>query len=198
MTTVSRTVRATIAGPSRLTVDHGFGVFVEREVLVDGGLPLVPALGGPLTLLFQTTRASRRVTKGAVVPGEPIYQYPAKIARVVDGDTLWVDVDLWDGLVYRALVRVDGVNCPESHGPKACPEGLAAAAYTGGLLPVGAPVVLTTRHVETRLLGHNERVEVHGRYLASVRLLDNDVRTLTERLIATGHGVEYHGEGKVS
>jgi endonuclease YncB( thermonuclease family) len=192
-----RRVSATVLTPSKLLVDHGFGSFVARDVIVE---PALPAVG--TQVLFETSHCSRRATKGRLlklIPNVqgPTFFYEAVIGRVVDGDTLWLDVDTWAGPpdFQRILVRIDGINCPESHGPKASPEGLAAAAFTLGLLPAGTCVVVTTRKVDARLLGHGEKVEVHGRYLASITLPNG--RDLAATLIAAGHAVEYHGEGRV-
>ena len=191
---MSRIFQATVVGPARLRVDHGFGVFAERDVvLADGSSPLGPA--GSIVLATAIHATSRRVTRIQVTTGVPTYLFLAKVVRVVDGDTLWVDVDLWDGTIFRAEIRVLGVNCPESHGPTASDAGRAAAAYTSSLLPAGKAIRIQTQRVNIHLAGHEEKVEVHGRFLSDVDLLDGGP-SLGQRLIASGHAAGYDGTGK--
>ena len=47
------------------------------------------------------------------VPIQPAYRYRAALLRVIDGDTLELDVDLGFSCHYRATVRLRGLNCPE-------------------------------------------------------------------------------------
>jgi micrococcal nuclease len=70
--------------------------------------------------------------------GEPL-RVNAKVARVVDGDTLEVVVD--DGTVQR--IRIIGIDAPESNGKggPACGEK-AARAFVKALIPSSGDVVL--------------------------------------------------------
>lgn len=185
---------ATIFSSGDADVDLGFGLFWRTSIKLEGGPP------PPGVNCYEATQSGRVVKWKRALPGaEPTFRFPAVVARVVDGDTIWFDVDVNlaapRALTYRALVRVDGVNCPESHGPAACRAGKVAAAFTEGLLSPGTKVTVTTRRVHARLLGHGEKVEIHGRYLAAVTLPDG--RDLTGVLISSGNGAEYHGVGKV-
>ena len=51
--------------------------------------------------------------------------YKAVLVRVIDGDSVVVDVDLWPGLAQRVSVRLAGINAPELRAPAEC-ERLAA------------------------------------------------------------------------
>ena len=44
------------------------------------------------------------------------YTYPAKIVRVIDGDTVEADLDLGFGIVKRDKLRLYGINAPEARG----------------------------------------------------------------------------------
>ena len=68
------------------------------------------------------------------------YRYRCTVARVVDGDTLDVDVDLGFFASMRVRVRVRGVNAPEV----STAEGRASRAALTGFLPVGMTVVCST------------------------------------------------------
>jgi len=41
--------------------------------------------------------------------------YTAHLNRVIDGDTVVLDVAIWPDLTERISVRLDGVNAPETH-----------------------------------------------------------------------------------
>lgn len=111
-------------------------------------------------------------------PPVPAFIYAGTIDRVVDGDTLDVDLDLGCTVHVRVPLRLEHINAPE-HGT---PAGDAATAYLRGLLPVGRLVTVETR-----------RTEKYGRRLAVVHLDDGDPATVNERIVSTGHAVPYEG-----
>ena len=44
-----------------------------------------------------------------------MYEYNAKILRIVDGDTIDVDIDLGCGVwIHKERVRLEGIDTPES------------------------------------------------------------------------------------
>lgn len=43
-----------------------------------------------------------------------MYVYKAKLIRVIDGDTIEASVDLGFGLRYQMLIRLHGINTPET------------------------------------------------------------------------------------
>ena len=58
-------------------------------------------------------------------------QYPAKVVRVVDGDTVVVQVDLGFDLTYKVKVRLSGIDTPEVFGKDRDPvRGPAATKAT--------------------------------------------------------------------
>lgn len=64
-----------------------------------------------------------------VVSAAPGYgPYQVSPVRVIDGDSIEVDVRLWPGLTSRVSLRLAGVNTPERRGPEC--EVLAALAAT--------------------------------------------------------------------
>lgn len=66
----------------------------------------------------------------------PAYRYKAVCARVVDGDTVQLDIDLGFHVSTGQMIRLHGVNAPEMR----TPEGKAARAYMVQLLtPEGLP-----------------------------------------------------------
>lgn len=77
---------------------------------------------------------------------EPKYsEYSATVIRIIDGDSIAVEVDLWPGLVAKYTVRVRGIDAPELR-RVGCEEerawGLAAQKQAARLYDVGSKVKL--------------------------------------------------------
>lgn len=86
-----------------------------------------------------------------------MFEYSGRVLRVVDGDTLVLDIDL--GLctwVRQLKVRLAGVNAPELP----TPEGLAAREFVERLVADRGPDVVV------RTL--KDRREKYGRWLADI------------------------------
>lgn len=117
-----------------------------------------------------------------------LYTYRATVIRVVDGDTVDVDVSLGFDVFTRNRFRLDGIDSPESYGPKASEAGHAAKQYLSDLLSPGTPVIIQTV---------KDRKEKYGRYLATLFPLDADgtavATSVNQTLVATGHAKPYTG-----
>lgn len=69
------------------------------------------------------------------------YARYATVVRVIDGDTVVMDVDLGFYLTIRMSCRLYGIDAPEVVGATA-EAGKASRDHLMGLLPVGTPVVI--------------------------------------------------------
>ena len=84
-----------------------------------------------------------------------MYEYNCIIRRVVDGDTIYVDVDLGFGVVLRGSngrginVRLFGVDTPESRTRNLAEKahGLLAKKYVQDNLAVGEKYILRTKEL---------------------------------------------------
>ena len=77
-----------------------------------------------------------------------MYEYPCKIIRVIDGDTVDVDIDLgFDVWLKKQRIRLYGVDTPESRtsDKEEKKYGLKAKAFVVQHLPQGSSQVLRTR-----------------------------------------------------
>ena len=72
-------------------------------------------------------------------PAPATYEANATLVRVVDGDTIQVEVD-----GQRENVRLIGIDTPETKRPNTPVEcfGPEASAFTPSLLPEGTPLLL--------------------------------------------------------
>ena len=120
-----------------------------------------------------------------------MYEYKCKVVRVVDGDTVDVDIDLGFGIWLRKeRVRIMGIDTPESRTRDKVEKafGLASKAKLKELLKNGA--ILKT---QVSKKGEDMKGKF-GRILGDFILEDD--RKVTEVLIEEGHAVAYFGGAK--
>lgn len=120
-----------------------------------------------------------------------MYEYRAHVNRVVDGDTVDVDIELGFGIVLTdERVRVMGIDTPESRTSDKVEKifGLAAKERLKELL--GKTTILKT---EINKDGEDMKGKF-GRVLGD--FLADDGQRVTEVLIEEGHAVKYHGQNK--
>lgn len=109
------------------------------------------------------------------------YTYQATVVRVIDGDTVVLDVDLGFGVWMRAQsYRLVGCNAIEKNQP----GGQEAKANLTGLLPAGVRLVLST--VKDDKYG--------GRYDAHLNV--DGVGDLVAHLIVEGWAAPWNGAGR--
>ena len=122
-----------------------------------------------------------------------MFEYNCTIVRVVDGDTVDVDIDLGFGVWLRKQrIRFHGVDTPESRTRDLEEKkyGLAAKAFVEGHLPVGSIRTLTTV---------KDKVGKYGRILCKFKAWDAQTDAcvyLNQLMIIKHHAVEYHGQSK--
>lgn len=121
-------------------------------------------------------RARRLAQRHEVERGAAIYEYTALIERVIDGDTVVVDVDLGFRIRQRITCRLDGINAPELR----TPEGKDARDVLMLLISGKTLAVHTIK----------DRTEKYGRYLLVVYLEDG-VTTANQWMLDNGHAVPY-------
>jgi micrococcal nuclease len=117
-------------------------------------------------------------------------EYEVKVLKVVDGDTVDVDINLGFGIVLTdERVRIMGIDTPESRTSDKVEKvfGLAAKARLKELLDEEA-ILITTEDK------HGEDMKgKFGRVLGDFRV---GGKTVTQILIEEGHAVAYNGESK--
>jgi micrococcal nuclease len=103
------------------------------------------------------------------------FDYPAKVVRVVDGDTVHLDIDLgFSTWVINRSTRIAGINAPEF----VTAEGKTARDFSMTLLPVGAKVQLRSHSLDK-----------YGRVLGSITLPDGT--DYGAAMLATGQAVPF-------
>ena len=120
-----------------------------------------------------------------------MYEYRAKVIKVVDGDTVDVDIDLGFGVWLKdERVRIMGIDTPESRTRDKVEKkfGLAAKARLKELL--GATPILKTQVGK----GGEDMKGKFGRILGD--FLTEDGKKCGELLVKEGHAVKYTGGAK--
>lgn len=119
-----------------------------------------------------------------------MYEYHCIINRVVDGDTVDVDIDLgFDTWIHNQRIRLSGIDTPESRTRDAVEKkfGLLAAAFVSDLLKPGDKAILTSER-------YNPDAGKYGRILGDFSVYDAQTdrwAQLTDILIDNHHAVRY-------
>lgn len=88
-------------------------------------------------------------------------RYTVDVVRVLDGDTVDVDVQIWPGLRQRIRVRVAGVDTPEIHTRRPCEKqaGYEAKRFVEAWVQSGGVMLdqVTLGKYAGRVVGHLRR-----------------------------------------
>jgi|TARA_R110000744_G_scaffold349293_1_gene454956 micrococcal nuclease len=127
-----------------------------------------------------------------------MYKYRCKILRVVDGDTVDVDIDLGFGTwLHKERVRMMGIDTPESRTRDKVEKkfGLAAKERLKLLLPKGSKQVLKTQIDRSGEDAKGKFGRILGDFIVYYGPADCETGC-TKILIREGHAVEYMGGSK--
>ena len=121
-----------------------------------------------------------------------MYEYKCKIRKVVDGDTVDIDIDLGFGIwLNDERVRIMGIDTPESRTSDPIEKifGMAAKERVQHLLSNESVLISKVKGD-----GNEEMRGKFGRILGDFRTPQGDL--LTSKLMAEGHAVAYNGGNK--
>jgi micrococcal nuclease len=116
--------------------------------------------------------------------------YVKKVTKVVDGDTIDVDIDLGFDISFSSRVRLAGIDTPESRTTDKMEKalGLEAKAYLKREIESAKTVVIKTEKMDSS--------EKYGRILGWL-FLDGSTVSMNEKMIEDGHAWGYLGDTKV-
>lgn len=109
-----------------------------------------------------------------------MFTYKATILKIVDGDTIDIEIDLGFDIRTVQRVRLFGLNAPE-HNTVAGQESIT---WMRNRLQLGAQVTVSSAKP-----GGGDK---YGRYLATI--IDG-AGSVNDALIASGHAVFWNGQG---
>ena len=118
-----------------------------------------------------------------------MYEYRSSLVKIIDGDTIDVDLDLGFSVVLKKQrIRLYGINTPESRTRDLEEKryGLAAKARLRELLEAAETIVVKTA-IDKKARGK------YGRILGTIYADDINVN---DKLLEEGHAIEYFGGKK--
>tara|TARA_Y100000768_G_C23672642_1_gene538495 strand:- start:81 stop:503 length:423 start_codon:yes stop_codon:yes gene_type:complete len=120
-----------------------------------------------------------------------MYEYKCTVVKVVDGDTVDVDIDLGFGVWMRKQrIRMYGIDAPESRTSNRLekPYGIASKKFLIGMLD-DKELILKT---------HKDAKGKYGRILGEIwRTTDFADQSINEYMIEKHHAVRYMGQSKI-
>jgi micrococcal nuclease len=120
-----------------------------------------------------------------------MYEYVVKkLYKVVDGDTIDVDIDLGFNISYYQRVRLAGIDTPESRTTDKSEKvlGLESKKRLDEILKAATKIVIRTEKPDS--------TEKYGRILGWI-FIDDQPTSVNEQLIKDGFAWEYMGETKI-
>jgi len=116
--------------------------------------------------------------------------YVKKVTKIVDGDTIDVEIDLGFSITYSSRVRLAGIDTPESRTRDLREKelGLESKEYLKKAIEAAEKVVIKTEKLDSS--------EKYGRILGWL-YLDGAETSVNEAMIAGGYAWSYMGETKV-
>lgn len=120
-----------------------------------------------------------------------MYEYRVKsITKVVDGDTIDVDIDLGFNISYSQRVRLAGIDTPESRTSDKAEKilGLESKEYLKSKLKDAKLIVIKTEKPDSS--------EKYGRILGWV-YINGDTVSINDHMIEDGYAWGYLGDAKV-
>jgi micrococcal nuclease len=120
-----------------------------------------------------------------------MFEYRVKqVIKVVDGDTIDVDIDLGFSISYSQRLRLAGIDTPESRTTDKLEKslGIESKEYLKSKFKDAKDIVVRTEKPDSS--------EKYGRILGWV-YVNGDSKSLNEQMIEDGYAWGYMGETKV-
>jgi micrococcal nuclease len=112
-----------------------------------------------------------------------MYEYNAKVTKIVDGDSVWLEVDAGFRMTYRYNFRLARINTPElrSSDPETKVKAYEAKDRLAELLPLGSTVKIATN-----------KAGKYGRWIVEIWAYDGVTsRNVNDLMLEEGHAVNY-------
>ena len=112
-----------------------------------------------------------------------MYIYKTQLIRVVDGDTVILDIDLGFEVRSRRVIRMIGIDAPESRGSSDLEKQAAAIAKEKLIEMLDGKQIL--------LCSHKEKTDKYARYLGNLYV---DSENINNMMVQKGLAKEYKDE----
>jgi len=122
-----------------------------------------------------------------------MYEYKCKVTRVVDGDTVDIDIDLGFGVwLHKERVRIYGIDTPESRTRDLEEKkfGLMAKDF------VKKFVKGDKRNIKSNIILRTQKYDAKGKFGRILGDIIVDGTSLSDTMIKEHHAVPYYGQSK--
>ncbi len=109
-----------------------------------------------------------------------LYNYKAKVLRIVDGDTISLEIDMGMKIYFKSNCRLSGINAPElnSKDHLIAEKAVQATIYLKGLLPISSIVDLQSISLDK-----------YGRSIGQITTKEGVV--VNDEMVKSGNAVVY-------
>ena len=117
-----------------------------------------------------------------------MYQYKAKVVKIIDGDTIDVDIDLgFSVILAKQRIRLYGIDTPESRtrNKEEKVRGLISKGFLLDTCPVDSYI---------KVVSHGKGK--FGRILGEIYELDNDEVSINQQMCDEAYALRYFGQSK--
>ncbi|MCP5513377.1 MAG: nuclease [Leptospiraceae bacterium] len=147
-----------VSGDSSARLDLGFHTILDPELhLTKLNLDIFPT--GTVVQIYKDSTSNPPYSYKTVSSARLLYTYKANLERIIDGDTLLVNIDLGFSIFSQQRLRLRGLDCPEL----STPEGLKSRKF----------VELKLKDVKFLIIKTYSQ-DLYGRYLVDVLYLTGD------------------------
>ena len=122
-----------------------------------------------------------------------MFEYNCKIRKIVDGDTVDVDIDLGFGIIYaNQRIRLYGIDTPEcrTRDLEEKKYGIKAKEYVIARMPVGSSQIIITEKDDKGKFGR-----ILGKFKLYDKLEDRE-NILNDMMIRDHQAAAYFGQSK--
>jgi micrococcal nuclease len=111
-----------------------------------------------------------------------MYEYKAKVIRILDGDTIEAIIDLGFGVSLKKIVRLEGIDAPEirTRSSEIKAKGIASRDYLSNL--INDKLII----IKTKLIKNDK----FGRILGIIHEINSNV-SVNSKMISEGYAVKY-------
>lgn len=123
-----------------------------------------------------------------------MYEYNVVVNRIIDGDTLEVDIDLgFDMWIHNERIRLNGIDTPESRTTDKVEKIFGMLAKKR----IKEYIENDGKGGQVTLISKSFKQEKYGRIMADLKI-EGQIRSLCATLITEGYAVPYRGQAKES
>lgn len=154
---------------AKLYVDLGFGAHLPVTTF-----SLASLIKGDIVQSHHRSKRHYSIDKITGMSEEQLFTYRSEVLRVIDGDTLWMHIDIGFGILKKVKIRLKGINAPALE----TSPGKRAKAYLENVIQSSREFTLKST-----------RAGKYDRYLGDLFNQNNEY--INQLMLDSGHAERY-------